>query len=687
MLDIDNNILQNKKYIFKIDYIGGGKNKKNNKKPLEKQRQEERRQEAEQRKREIEEEKIQREQKLQEEKNKIIEELDTNNQLFDKNFNKYKTIKKINNNLISTALGREEKSFAFENPNDSVNYQLDKIHYYKNKFCKFFLFENLKKKYEEFKKSLKYYLQNYGFYAVEEYNTLEKLKDYHPDRNNTYSNDDSKFYRIKTLNEYNIDNIINHPNHLKYHFFTNYFSKLSKEQYEFYLGILKNLLDNKTLDENYEFVIKIMDDIKLDTEERKPKKTHFYEIKQVFSIIKVFESIIFFYESVRDINNFYKFDKANLLNILTNPIYNTLKENFETNEFKKMNDIIINGSLIEPNNSVVDLNNIEAVQIYKKKEILKKIFTHLYNYSTDIFNFEEFTEIHNDNLINEIKQFPHKFFVYKTGKYNGKCRFNLAKIELQNPSHEEKEINHFLKYGIYKDTFTLNNKNQIVIKKIIWPNNKFSYCVLEVDTRNNILTITDRFARFYPLYEISNTGCNNNNFYLHYFDYGQNTFNSLSFHFNIFLNNYRFHLKNWKPDTAETFYQSKIIIDETHKNFIVSNITQYDPSTKRANEWMKENISNLNFRNLDDNNINNNDGIYIEVLKIFQEIMFQRYDFNGIKYEFVIFDKTIKIDNNNNNGPDHEYRIIKYSDGTRYLLSTQEPPNDDYFKYLERYDK
>jgi len=28
MLDIDNNILQNKKYIFKIDYIGGGKKKK-----------------------------------------------------------------------------------------------------------------------------------------------------------------------------------------------------------------------------------------------------------------------------------------------------------------------------------------------------------------------------------------------------------------------------------------------------------------------------------------------------------------------------------------------------------------------------------------------------------------------------------------------------------------------------------
>ena len=62
--------------------------------------------------------------------------------------------------------------------------------------------------------------------------------------------------------------------------------------------------------------------------------------------------------------------------------------------------------------------------------------------------------------------------------------------------------------------------------------------------------------------------------------------------------------------------------------------------------------------------------------------MFEKYDFNGIKYDIVRFDKTIKI-----HPSDDEYRIIKYPDGTKYFLSTEEQPNNDYFKYLERYDK
>ena len=126
---------------------------------------------------------------------------------------------------------------------------------------------------------------------------------------------------------------------------------------------------------------------------------------------------------------------------------------------------------------------------------------------------------------------------------------------------------------------------------------------------------------------------------------------------------------------------------------MVSDIIGYDPQIVRAKDSM-DNYLNTNplFYSLNNDNdtIENifaNYIIYIKILKIFQGIMFEKYDFNGIEYEFDIFDKTIKIDNNNNDGTDHEYRIIKYPDGTKYFLSTEEQPNNDYFKYLERYDK
>ena len=306
-----------------------------------------------------------------------------------------------------------------------------------------------------------------------------------------------------------------------------------------------------------------------------------------------------------------------------------------------------------------------------------------------VFTFNEGTEIYNLTLINEIKNSPHEYFVYKFGNV-----FNLAKISIDKNNPNYKEINHILKYGIYKDTFTLDENNRIFISNIHWIDKsqvKLKQVALELSINNEII-INSKFVKFYPLYEISNTGCNNNNFYLHYFDYNTNSFNSISFHFNIFLRNYRFHLKNFIPEN-ETFFQSKIKIDETNKDFLVSNIIGYDPQIIRAKDSM-DNYLNTNplFYSLNNDNdtIENifaNYIIYIKILKIFQGIMFEKYDFNGIEYEFDIFDKTIKIDNNNNDGTDHEYRIIKYPDGTKYFLSTEEQPNNDYFKYLERYDK
>merc|ERR1712227_432153 len=111
------NILQNKKYIFKIDYIGGGKKNENTNNLLKSVSIDEINQE---------------EQKLEGKKNQIEqlkEDLTRSNYvLFDQDFNKYNTINKIDQ--TTSTLPRDE-SFIFEDN----NYQLDKIHSYKSNFA------------------------------------------------------------------------------------------------------------------------------------------------------------------------------------------------------------------------------------------------------------------------------------------------------------------------------------------------------------------------------------------------------------------------------------------------------------------------------------------------------------------------------------------------------------------------
>lgn len=722
----------------------------------------------------------QEEQKLEGKKNQIEqlkEDLTRSNYvLFDQDFNKYNTINKIDQQTTSTlqtnqqttsTLPRDE-SFIFEDN----NYQLDKIHSYKSKFCKFFLFENLKKKYYNFYHSLQYYLQNYGDYTDYEYNILSRYIKKEHSRNSTYDKDKNKpIERNFTLDEYDIFDFMDDSN-LTYeqffnkyfdNMFTNYFSKLEEDQYIFYLSILKNLINGIKVDENHHFVIERFNDIENNTtiNTNPPSRLR---LRQVFSMIKVFESIIFFYESVKDINNFYKHNKINLLNKLSNlEQYSLLKENFENNEFQKINDIIINNSntkilhfehkdefyIIDcdlkydykkkngkPANKKITIefeSNLEKLKEYnrndelelevrydnntnnvypkdideilfkndqktndeeeykrrvkfkKKRKILEKKFNYLFNYKKDmlnhnVFNGYRFNNSSRQNYIkNDIRKFPHKYFVYKVGTtWNGDI-FKLVKIESND---KKEEINHFLKYSIYKETFILDDQDTIII-----PTRNSTHIALELDRNSNSLIIPNLFVAFYPLYLISNIGCNNNNFYLHYFDINTNSLNSISFHFNIFLNNYRFHLKKLISNFQnETFLQSKIKIEETNKDFLVSNIFGYDPQIVRAKDSMDVYIRNFNlFHSLNDNEIEikfPKNIIYIKILKIFQEIMFEKYDFNGIKYDIVRFDKTIKI-----HPTDDEYRIIKYPDGTKYFLSTEEEPNDNYFKYLERYDK
>ena len=731
MFDINNNILQNKKYIFKIDYISGGESRGQKKKKKNKNQgnnenqdvQELKKKKADAQERNDQEEiakieeqltsikeekqkKREEEQRLREEQNRLkqeeedrkrrLEHIHLDNIKDDKKYIVKAQVNKVNIPITHSHpdflqqnfnISRDE-SFIFEDNISQTDYRLNKIHFYKNKFCKFNLFKNLSEKYNQFKASILYF-NRYKILPINIKSILEKYSDYHNNITDTNTfkqkqridkgltedtfNYDSNYtyYRIKTLEESNINDINDiywDKKRKTKNLFSNYFSKLNENQYCFYLNILQYITNDskyqtqkKYLDENISFVKTIYDNIK--TYEGTQPITN--DINDVFSIIKFFESIIFFYESVKDINDFYKLDKKKLLmdlekNINDQNFYDNLKNNFEENEFKEISNKISQ-----------DLND--------KKNIIKEKFNKLYNYNyiyhITTFKQDDIKQLNDPDLIQKIKKFPKQYIIYKTvakdsigntvydSNRKKKCDLNLAQIRTTSTDDDiKKEQTHFLKYSIYKSLFYLNQNNEIKYKTDENNNEIF----LEFDKDNGTFIINDNFSNYYPLYEISNTGCYNNNFYLHYFN-GQ--FRSISFHFNIFLNNYRFHLKIW--DGNVSFSQNKIKIDEQNEDLLFSRNIQYS-----ANKAKMALTGNLNFKKLND--LNNND-MDIGILKIFQEIMFKKepneYKFGNIYYNFG-FDKKLIYDGK-------EYRFIKYPDNSKYYLSEIYNYNNLLFDFLE----
>jgi hypothetical protein len=727
MLDIDNNILQNKKYIFKIDYIGAGKDQKKSTKDKQGDSSKSGSSTSDNQKNSTTEKNSTTSKSTPKEKpnkNNFYEKILFKNKKSQPQKIDYITINPVlndNNNQTNTNSLPKDVSIDEINPNMPIMHKINQISFYKNRFCKFTLFKELIRNFNNFQDSIIFYIEKVKNL---EYNDFENLRNYSrpEEKKNSQSLDPKKIYRFKysdisnTINE--IEKIQNEveEDKKKKKMFHKDISKLLEEEYNFYLYIFLNLLkENNPFDENVSFLRNIKNII---TSNFVKNGNITDSLDLEFIKIKVFESTIFLYKSIKEINNLYMYDRNKLIEELNNLMideenhYNRLRVDFIT-KFRDVEQILLDNQIPSPplhlNTNLLKksylLNNyfmkFFALDLNRKFKYVKFIDSYYpraqgKNFIGKINNPQK---EHNIKIKNELNETPEKYIYFtniNTGSPKNKYKdLDLYKIKVRDQNlsptaYKEKSV--FLKHFFFKNFF---NENYDGSNNLIE-----NFLDLKYDIIKKIFDFSNFPVEDFPIYNI--TDCDSDNFYFKYFD--GTYFSKITFHFNTPEKN-RFHIKKWNTDN-DMMIEYKIHILERDKKFQIyqkistpspsvqsspsvppnqsgkysafSQSSQSSPSVPPNQSGQSSPPNPVNYQYIEINDLNNIDPALYKILGIIENIMFNKHEYNNDNFNIkYYFDRDIKLKVN-----DNHYGIIN-EDGEKRYVSTIDGDNFSFYDFLK----